>query len=219
MNRVVKLIGIAMLAAFACASLAAQSASQPLGDYARAVKKNKSAPAAPAQKKVYDNDTLPTTGPVSVVGNRAGESASTDQAGANDAANSTPDAKATAAADNKEDKAKKDEAQIKPGQSLEERKQAVDAWKQKVDSQNDKVTKLAHELDLLQREYRVKSAEFYANTANRAQNPKGFSQDDADYKQQIAEKQKALDAEKAKLSDIQEQARRAGVPGSAVDPN
>src|SRR5438105_8608696 len=47
----------------------AQSTSQPLGDYARSIRKSKDTPAASQQKKVYDNDTLPAAASVSVVGN------------------------------------------------------------------------------------------------------------------------------------------------------
>ena len=73
MNRKMILIltGILLSACIATA----QGPSQSLGDYARSIRKSKSAPAAPQQKKIYDNDTLPATGSVSVVGN----SAATDQ--------------------------------------------------------------------------------------------------------------------------------------------
>ena len=213
MNRKLGFSLVTFLFFSACAALA-QTGQQPLGDYARAVKKT-NPPAASDQKKVYDNDNLPTTGPVSVVGSSSATSTSDPAKDAASAA--TPSADDKEKADNKE---KKDAPpEIKPGQSMDERKKAIDAWKDKYASQSDKIAKLSHELDLLQSEYRVKAADFYANTANRAQNPTGFAKEDADYKQQIAEKQKALDAEKAKLSDIQEQSRRAGVPDSAFGQN
>ena len=65
----------------------------------------------------------------------------------------------------------------------------------------------------------MKASEFYADTARRTQNPTGFAKDDADYKQQIADKQKALDDAKAKLNDLQEEARKAGAPTSVADQN
>jgi hypothetical protein len=197
-----------LLIGFACTAALAQGTSQSLGDYARSLKKSKNAPAPTAQK-VYDNDTMPTAASVSVVGN---SSSSTDAANTGDAKNADAPS-ATAAGD------KKDDPQIKAGQPTDERKQAEDAWKHKLDDQNEKIGALSHELDLLQREYRVKAAEFYADTARRTQNPTGFAKDDADYKQQIADKQKALDAAKAKLSDLQEEARKAGAPTSVADQN
>lgn len=196
-----------MLIGFACTAALAQGTSQSLGDYARSVKKSKSAPAQTAPK-IYDNDNLPAAASVSVVGNASSE------------ATNKPDAKdenGAPASNGAADKDKKDEPQIKPGQSIDERKQALDAWKEKLAAQNEKVSTLAHELDIVQREYRVKAAEFYADTARRTQNPTGFAKDDADYKQQIADKQKALDDAKTKLSDMQEEARKAGAPSSVAE--
>ena len=208
MKRVLTISLTTLLVAVGCSAIAlAQGTSQqPLGDYARAIKKSKSAPA-PSAQKVYDNDNLPTAASVSVVGS----SGSTDAAKTDSKAEET--SSATAASD------KKEEPQVKPGQSIDERKQALDAWKQKLEDQNVKIGSLSHELDILQREYRVKAAEFYADTARRTQNPTGFAKEDADYKQKIADKQKAVDDAKTKLSDLQEQARKAGAPSSVADQN
>src|SRR5438067_1524312 len=178
MNRKISFILTGLLLS---ASMAfAQSASQPLGDYARSIRKSKDAPAASQQKKIYDNDTLPATASVSVVGN----SAASDQPKNADADSAAASSK-TASDKSQKDKA---EPQIKPGQSIDERKEAIEAWKAKFDGQNEKIAKASHELELLQREYRVKAAEFYADTARRAQDPTGFAKEDADYKQQIADK-------------------------------
>ena len=213
MNRVFRFSLTALLFMSVCAGVAvAQSSAQSLCDYARAIKKSKGAPATPEQKKVYDNDNLPANASISVVGRDP-------VAPPNDAA--TPDqpkdanAPAQATGDDKKDEKK--DLEIKAGQSAGDRKEALDAWKQKLDDQSTKVNSVAHELDLLQREYRVKSSEFYANAANRAQNPTGFAKDDADYKQKIADKQKELDEAKAKLSQMQDEARRAGAPNSVAD--
>ncbi len=206
MKRAITMSLATLLIGFACTAAAFAQGTQSLGDYARSLKKSTNAPA-PAAQKVYDNDNMPTTASVSVVGNSSGN---TDAANTGDAKNAdAPSAPGD----------KKDEPQIKAGQPVDERKQAVDAWKQKLDDQNEKIGALSHELDLLQRDYRVKAAEFYADTARRTQNPTGFAKDDADYKEQIADKQKALDAAKAKLSDLQEEARKAGAPTSVADQN
>jgi len=211
MNRVFRFSLTALLFVTVCAGLAVgQTPQESLGDYARAVKKTKGAPAMPAQKKVYDNDNLPTTSSISVVGRApAAPAAADDQA--KDASSATQPATGEDKKDEKKD------PEIKVGQSAADRKEALDSWKQKLDAQSDKVNGLSHELDLLQREYRVKSAEFYSNTANRAQNPTGFAKDDADYKQKIADKQKEFDDAKAKLSEMQDDARKAGAPASVTD--
>jgi len=200
-----------VLIGVACAGAAlGQATSQPLGDYARSVKKSKAAPA-PAAAKVYDNDNLPTAASVSVVGNSAAGTDNANNSEAKDA--NAPSAPAGTTADKKED------PQIKAGQPIDQRKEALDVWKQKLDDQNDKIKTLAHELDIVEREYRVKASEYYADTARRTQNPTGFAKDDADYKNQIADKQKTLDDAKAKLNDLQEEARKAGAPTSVADQN
>ena len=215
-NRALRMSLATSLLLGACMALA-QSSPQPLGDYARSVRKSNGTPSASGraataskQKVVYDNDTIPTTSSLSVVGNPGGSSSPASQ-----------DASATAQSGSSDEKKgeKKDDPKITPGQSIEERKQAYDAWKSKLDSQNEKITKLSHELDLLQREYQVKAAEFYSDAANRAQNPTGFAKQDADYKQQLAEKHQSVDAAKTQLNDMQESARKAGVPSSVTEAN
>jgi len=57
MNRVLRWSLMVVLFFTGCVAFA-QSSSPSLGDYARAVKKTKNAPASD-QKKVYDNDNLP----------------------------------------------------------------------------------------------------------------------------------------------------------------
>ena len=191
-----------------------QGTSDSLGDYARAIKKTKNAPAPSAQKKVYENDNLPTNSSISVVGNAS--SASRDSANKQTADASAPAGQAEGPAGNKDEKK---DPELKPGQSQDDRKKALDAWKEKLAAQNDKVSGLAHEVELLQREFTVKSAEFYSNPANMAQHPRGFEKDNTDFKQKIADKQKELDSAKAKLSDMQDEARRAGAPNSTTEQN
>lgn len=213
MNRVFRFSLTALLFVSVGASMAmAQTSQESLGDYARAIKKSKGAPTTPDQKKMYDNDNMPTTSSISVVG--SAPAAPPSDAAASEQSKDA-DAPAKASGDSKKDEKK--DPEIKAGQSAAERKEALDSWKQKLDAQSDKVTGLSHELELLQREYRVKSSEFYANTAYRAQNPTGFAKDDAEYKQKIADKQKELDDAKAKLSTLQDDARKDGAPNSVTD--
>jgi hypothetical protein len=203
--------------------VAAQSDNQPLGDYARTVRKTKDGSSSNAYPKVYDNDNLPD-GTVSVVGNAGPEASSGAKNEAQDAEQSKDSSvksedKTADKGDKSGDKseAKSTGPQIQPGQSAEQRQKALDASKAKLDDQKEKIAAISHELDLLQREYRLKSAEFYANTANRVQHPYGFADDDAKYKQQIADKQKELDDAKAKLDDMQETTRKSGAPNSVTE--
>jgi hypothetical protein len=179
----------------------AQSAS--LGDYARLVKKNKpQATKAPA--KVYDNDNLPSA-TISVVG--APAPAATDAAKDNKD-NKQPDAKAddkTAASTPKTDEKaeKKAVTEIKPGQSPEERQKAYDGWKTRIADQKKKVDALAHDLDDFQHNSTLAQVSVWPETQK--------------YGQGLADKQKALAQAKADLNDLQEQARKAGVPASVAE--
>ena len=199
---------------------AAQSQNQSLGDYARAVKKTKPAPAAKAAPKVYDNENLPAGGTLSVVGSPSTNDSvdKTDQQKTGDskadgkpADPSKSDAKPAEATD------KKPEAQLKPGQSAEDRDQAIEALKTKLNDQKDKISLLARELDVLQREYQLKVSEFYSDTAARVQNPNGLVDIDAKYKQDIADKQKSVDDAKDALTNMEDEGRRSGAPNSALE--
>lgn len=175
------------------------SQSQPLGDYARAVKKAKAGSAK--SSKTYDNDTMPEKGTVSVVG---AATAGSDNKDATSAEKSSPEEKSDAAKT----------PEIKAGQSTEDREKAQGDWKQKIDDQKGKVDLLSRELDVLQRERQIKQADFYSSTARAVQNARGFDEEDAKYKEKIADKQKALDDAKAKLGGLQDDARRAGLSSS-----
>jgi hypothetical protein len=169
--------------------------SEPLGDYARSIRKEEKAPAS---AKKYDNDNLPSSDNISVVGN------ATDSAGPEDA-NPAPDTTA----------AKPEDGTTTPAPAAQDATKKTDpndAWKQKIADQQGKVDLLSRELDVTQREYRLRAAAFYADAGNRLRGSANWDKEDAGYKQQIAQKQKAVDDAKKTLDDLKEQARKAGVP-------
>ena len=57
----------------------------------------------------------------------------------------------------------------------------------------------------------------YADAGNRMRNSTQWDKEDADYKQKIADKQKAVEDAKQKLDDMKEEARKAGVPSAMID--
>jgi len=73
---------------------------------------------------------------------------------------------------------------------------------------------LSRELDVEQREYKLRAAEFYGDAGDRMRNQAAWDKEDAEYKEKIADKQKAFDDAKQMLGDMQEEARKAGVPTS-----
>jgi len=191
-------------------TLASAQSSDSLGDYARAARKDKKTTA-----KQFDNDNLPKEEKLSVVG----------QAPASDDADAKTDDKTTDAT--QDSNAPKSEAQSaaqsgdaaqKPAADSDDReaqkKKMNEEWKNKISAQKDKIDLLNRELDVLQREYRLRAAAFYADAGNRIRNAGSWDQEDAKYKQQIDDKQKAVDAAKQQLDDMSEQARKAGVPAN-----
>ena len=176
-----------------------QNASGPsLGDYARQVRKD---PGATGKAKVFDNDNLPREDKLSVVGKPAEQ---TEAAPPADQAASSNTAPATSA-DANAPKATGDQSN---------RDAANKQWTDKLADQQSQIDLLTRELDVANKEYQLKAAAMYADAGNRLRNSADWDKQDAQYKQTIADKQKALDDAKQKLDDLQEEARKAGVPSS-----
>jgi hypothetical protein len=183
---------ITLAASLAVAQTTTPSPDQSsLGDYARKVHKD---PAAKAKPKVYDNDNLPKDDKLSVVGE--GPAAG----GTNPA-----DAKDAAADKTADDEQAKKQTEWK-------------SWQDKLSAQKNAIDLASRELDVLQKEYQLRAAAMYADVGNRMRNATQWDKEDADYKQKIADKQKAVDDAKQKLDDIQEEARKAGVPAAMREP-
>ena len=200
--------GIAFLFAlsigFLSSNAPAQNTAQPqdqssLGDYARTVRKDPAKDTAAKPKaKVFDNDNLPKDDKLSVVGTPV-------TADASDNSMAAPADKATA--DNKDAAGKPEDDQAK-------KQAAWKMWQEKLAAQKDSIDLATRELDVLQREYQLRAAQMYADVGNRLRNSTQWDKQEADYKQKIADKQKALDEAKQKLEDMQEEARKDGVPAA-----
>lgn len=188
----------------------ASPAGPSLGEYARQVRKE---PDGKPKTKVFDNDNLPKTDKLSVVGNApapGAEAAAPAESKPAETANAAPGSqpKADAAAP-PADTSKMDEAQ---------KEAAWKQWGDRLKAQQETIDLLTRELDVVQREYQIRAAAMYADVGNRLRNSAEWDKQDAQYKQQIADKQKALDDAKQKLEDIREDARKAGVPSSVREP-
>jgi len=177
-------------------------AEPSLGNYARALKKEKKQQAA----KQFDNDNLPREDKLSVVGSASGAAASSPDNAAPEEASSA-DAKTAQAS-------KPSMPAVTPDQTPEQRQQVYDEWKDKLSTQQTQVDSLAKELDLEQREYKLRAASFYGDAGERLRNEANWDKQDADYKKKITDAQKALDDAKQKMGDMEEDARKAGVPSS-----
>jgi hypothetical protein len=197
-------IALMMLVGVMAPIAGAQSATQeqPLGDYARAVRKDKK----PATAKQFDNDNLPADNKLSIVG----ESQTTAQSGdsSQTAANGGQDASAS------DKKADDKPPTVQPGESKEDRQKTYDSWKDRLTAEKEKIDLLSREYDVEQREYQLRAAAMYADAGNRMRSESTWDKEDADYKKKIEEKKKALDDAKKEMDDMQEDARKAGVPSS-----
>ena len=182
-----------LLCGGAAAQTSSQSSGQSLGDAARAARQKKTQ-TDPASKH-YDNDNLPTTETLSVVG---------------------PEPAATSPAD--QQAAAQQAAQSKTADA-EARQQAADDLQKRLDAQKSKIDQLAHELDLDQREYRLRAVAYYGDAGTRLRDKATWDKDESNYKTEIESKQKSLDDAKTQLSELQEEARKAGVKEKVADPS
>jgi hypothetical protein len=213
-------IGLGLLASLTVvllvAAAGAQTVPQPqdqssLGDYARKVHKDPA--AAKPKAKVFDNDNLPKDDKLSVVGPQP-------PAEANAASPAAAADKSATAGESKSNESKPgSSSQASPAEDDQAKKQAAwKEWQGKLATQKDQIDLAGRELDVLQREYQLRAAAMYADAGNRIRNSAQWDKQDADYKQKIAEKQKAVEDAKQKLEDMQEDARKAGVPAAMREP-
>jgi hypothetical protein len=202
------LVVIVLLGAF-LGLAAAQSDS--LADAARAARKDKK-----ETPKKFDNDNLPKTDKLSVVGKPEPQPSAKS---AEQASQSKPESEAKPEAKSEEKSEAQPEAESgdsgkKPadGDEAKEGQAKNQQWKDKIAEQSHQVDLLTRELDVMQREYQLRAAAFYADAGNRLRNQGTWDKEDAQYKKQLDAKQKELATAKQELEDLKEQARKAGVP-------
>jgi hypothetical protein len=161
-------------------------AQQSLGELAREARKNK--PAEPTSKVITNEDLG------AVTTSRTTEAEPTT-ANESSASNKTKPVKETSAAD---DQAKLDKE-----------------WSARFAAQNEAITLMERELEVLQRENKIRATTYYADAGSRLRDPAKYAEQDRKYRDQVDAKQKQIDAAKAKLEQMKEDARKAGVsPGS-----
>ena len=213
---IVLLLGLAGIPAGA-QNQSSSSTGQSLGDYARQIRKE---PDAKAKPKVFDNDNLPKSDKLSIVG--APAAPPSDNSAEAKAEESKPEesaaegAKAGAEAKPAADKTAAQDATKAPDDEAA-RQAAIKQWTDKLTAQKQQIDLLGRELNVVQREYQIRAAAMYADAGNRLRNQADWDKQDAQYKQSIADKQKALDDAKQKLTDLEDAARRAGMPNSVLE--
>lgn len=192
-----------LLCAAALMLLAGVAAAQSVADVARQTRKEHAHKPAP---KVFTNDNLPLNAPISVTGQPPAPDQQSAQAG---------DSGTQAAAGDNAGKDTKPDADKKT--YAEKRDAAMKEWKQKFAQQKQQIALLEREINVLQGEYRLRAAAYYADAGNALRNQAEWAKEDRDYRARLDAKQKQLDQAKQKLEDMQEAARKAGMPNSVAD--
>lgn len=155
--------------------------AQSVADAAQAARKNKTETAS--KSRHFDNDNLPTTDGLSVVG----PAPAADAKATNNVKDSAADSSAAA-----------------------DKQKEADQLQEKLAKQKAKVDSLNHDVDLDQRELRLRAAAMYADPTIRTRNVQ-WDKDDAQYRSDLEAKQKALDDARQQLDEMQDQAHKAGI--------
>lgn len=212
---IVLLLGLAGIPAGA-QNQSTSSTGQALGDYARQIRKE---PDAKAKPKVFDNDNLPKTDKLSIVGTPAAPPSDKPEEAKAEESKPEESAEGTKAGSEAKPAAEKTagEGATKAPDDEAARQAAIKQWTDKLTAQKQQIDLLSRELDVVQREYQIRAAAMYADAGNRLRNQADWDKQDTQYKQSIADKQKSLEEAKQKLADLQDEARRAGMPNSVLE--
>jgi hypothetical protein len=191
-------VGLLILTGLLAGVAAAQSDS-----LAEAARKHKQQQAGkPVTAKVYTNDNLPATETISTVGAPATDAAAAPTDGqAVSADGSTPAAKNG----------------VKPADDSKTRQKTWEDWREKIEKQKAAVEQMQKDNDEIDRQYKLTSGNYYNSAQQRLFDGAAMAKEDAAYKQQMEQKKKAIDDAKQKIEDLQEEARRAGVPSGYRD--
>src|SRR5258706_1188030 len=172
-----------------------------LADGARKHKQQQS--GNPAATKVYTNDNLPSTETISTVG---APRADNTAPAATDGQAASQDATAPAAKDG-----------AKPADEGKTRQKSWEDWREKIHKQKAAVEQMQKENEEIERQYKLTTGNYYNSAQQRLYDGAQMAKEDAAYKQQMEQKKKAIEDAKQKIDDLQEEARRAGVPSGYRD--
>jgi hypothetical protein len=100
-----------------------------------------------------------------------------------------------------------------PAAAKDEGKQSEEI-KTKIAAQKQEITQLQREIDVAQREGKLKAAQFYGDAGARLRDEKNYMEAERKAKADLDAKQQALAQAQQKLAQLEEEARRAGVPAN-----
>jgi hypothetical protein len=200
MKRIAHLLGFVILAVLLAGVATAQDS---LAEAARQHRKQKEGTPV-AKHEVFTNDNLPHAETISSIGDTPSDAAPQGQT-PGDANADQPVAK-----DGKDSKT----PEVKLGDTAQDRQKAWEAWRDKIGTQKDTVDQLQKESDQMEKDSRLRMNTYYGNAQSRIYGGAEEQKSEDASKAQLEQKKKAIEQAKQKLDDMQEEARRAGVPSS-----
>ena len=166
--------------------------------------------------RTIDNDVLPSVGDTLAGSAEVSKSSKADDSSTN--ANTPPaDADKDKAPPSAEDKDKKQASAEDKKKADDEQHKKADEWKQKISDQKKENAQLQRDLDVAEREARLNAAAYYADAGVMLRNQGQFAEDSRKRQEEIDSKKQALETSKHKLEDLQDEARKAGVPSNQLD--
>ena len=172
-----------------CLFTAAAVAQQSLGDVAR---KNRASKHAAATTNLNDDNFARSNAP-------AAQSAAKEDAASKDA-----------------DKAEDKNGEAKDASAKDAKQDTTasqnDKLKGQIEAQKKEIAQLQRELDVAEREAKLRAAAYYADAGVMLRDQAKFAEDSRKAQSEIETKKQALADAKGKLDDLQEQARKAGLP-------
>jgi len=188
--------------------LMATAGAQSVAEIARQTRaRQKANPNA----KVIDNDLIPST--LDSSSSASPSTASTSSESRKDEISNKPEAGKD---ENKTGGDKTGSTEEKAATAEEDRKN-TDAWKKLINDEKKEISQLERELNVAQREAGLHNAVYYADAGTMLRDSAKFADDSRKLQTEIDTKTQALAAAKQKLADLQDQARKAGVPANQLD--
>jgi multidrug resistance efflux pump len=105
----------------------------------------------------------------------------------------------------------------KPADDTKSRQKTWEDWREKIEKQKAAVEQMQKENDDIDRQFKLTTGNYYSSAQQRLFDGAAMAKEDAAYKQQMEQKKKSIEDARQKIEDLQEQARRAGVPSGYRD--
>jgi hypothetical protein len=199
MNALMRSAIVLVLSMGACTLLA-----QSLGEVAR---ETRDAPH-PRAKRVVTNDEIPSVETMSAAHVPAKTSAAEGDQGSDD--KTSPKAGSKAGSEKAAAKAPGSAAGDLEKKDAEQKKEEAE-WSSKFSQQQEKVSLLERELKVTQQEDQQKQLAHIADVNARLNNQAQYAEAERLDREDLAQKQQKLNAEREKLDSMQEEARHAGI--------